>query len=378
MLRVLHLAHDHVSVRRVREQIAERPGEEHQWLMCGGQEDGQQVRVISPSDPVPDDIRLAQWDAVVVHRMRKPTPRWVLSIPDGPMFVWATWGDDYYRVFPALSRGVYLPKSRLLLGAIGKFSIALLGAVQAVRRALFPASWMMTPRDWELKAMARVEGIANWFESDFVALPHLPRQPEYLYPTWYNAVPAQVPDLMANDDPDGPILLGSSASTTGNQLDFLWDHAPAVKASGRTVRMVMAYGSGRYAKALQVLGKWKLGAQLEWLDHKLPLAEYIAYLAECPVVVHNQIRNQNTGNAVLSFLLGHRVLMRSETLMHEYFAQAGFRVGDASAEVLDLSPLPHEDRVYNRNLALKLFGHDAVMNRFDVFVAEVKNRHRGA
>ena len=142
--------------------------------------------------------------------------------------------------------------------------------------------------------------------------------------------------------------------------------------------MVMAYGSGRYAKALQVLGKWKLGAQLEWLDHKLPLAEYIAYLAECPVVVHNQIRNQNTGNAVLSFLLGHRVLMRSETLMHEYFTQAGFRVGDASAEVLDLSPLPHEDRVYNRNLALKLFGHDAVMNRFDVFVAEVKNRQRGA
>lgn len=374
MLRILHLAHDHVSVRRLRAQLSGREGEHHLWVMCSGKEGGEHVRVLSAASDLPDDVRLGPWDAVVVHRMRQPTPRWVLSIPEGPLFVWATWGDDYYRVFPALSRGIYLPKTRLLLGALGKFSVTLLGFAQTVRRLVLPKDWMVTPRDWELKAMGRMQGIANLFESNFVALPYLEHRPDHFYSSWYNAVPAEVPPLIASQDPQGPILLGSSATTSGNHLDFLWNHSRVIRDSGRTLRMILAYGSGRYARALRWLGGYRLGRQLEWLDERLPLPEYIQYLAECPVVVHNQVRNQNTGNAVLSFLLGHRVLMRSETYMHHYFSSMGFRIGDASAADPDLSPLGEEDRRVNRELAMRHFGHEAVVARFDAFIADVKKR----
>ena len=372
MLRFLHLAHDHVSVRRLRAQLANRTGEAHTWVLCGAGKGAEADWILDVRDDLPESIRTATWDAVVVHRMRQPTPRWVLSIPDGPLFVWATWGDDYYRVFPALSRGIYLPRTRLLLGAIGKVSVNVLGAIQTCRNAVLPRSWRLTPRDWELAAMNRMDGIANLFESDFVALPFLRDRPSLFYSSWYNAIPQVVPEMLASVDPEGPILLGSSATTSGNHLDFLWDHSAEVQPTGRQVRMVMAYGSRRYARAVQWLGRKRWGSQLEWLEDRLPLEEYIRYLAECPVVVHNQVRNQNTGNAVLSFLLGQRVLMRSETFLYRYFTGLGFEIGDASADSLDLSPLPEAQRIHNRSLALQWFGDEAVMQRFEAFVNDVK------
>ena len=61
-------------------------------------------------ESLPEEIRMAKWDAVVVHKMRHPTPKWLLTIPEGPFILWASWGEDYFRVFPALSKGIYLPK----------------------------------------------------------------------------------------------------------------------------------------------------------------------------------------------------------------------------------------------------------------------------
>lgn len=372
-LRVLHLAHDHVSVRRLRAQLQQRPGEDHQWAVVGAvekrsPEDGW---TLDRKEALPDEVVNGQWDAIVVHRMRYPTPRWLLSMPEGPMVVWATWGDDYYRVFPALSRGIYLPATRLLLGMIGKYSVSLLDGIQRLRNALLPRQWMVTPRDLELAAMRRVDGIANMFESEFIAIPYLPKKPGYCYSSWYNAVPEHIPHIEASRDAEGPILCGTSASTTGNHLDFLWRRRRLLRSSGRRVRMVLAYGSGRYAKALRLLGKVLLNGQLEGLRKRLSLDEYYRYLAECTVVVYNQIRIESTGNVVLSFLMGHRVLMRRESHLYKRYSSMGFVVGDASARELDLSPLGDEDRRHNRELVLRSFGDEAVNARFDVFMADL-------
>ena len=149
--------------------------------------------------------------------------------------------------------------------------------------------------------------------------------------------------------------------------------AVLLRSSGRRVRMVLAYGSGRYAKALRLLGKVLLNGQLEGLRKRLSLDEYYRYLAECTVVVYNQIRIESTGNVVLSFLMGHRVLMRRESHLYKRYSSMGFVVGDASARELDLSPLGDEDRRHNRELVLRSFGDEAVNARFDVFMADLLN-----
>ena len=89
------------------------------------------------------------------------------------------------------------------------------------------------------------------------------------------------------------------------------------------------------------------------------------------MVVHNQIRIQNTGNLVLSFLMGQRVLMRRDSHLFKLYVSMGFVVGDASAKTLDLSPLGDEDRRHNRELVLRSFGDDAVNERFDAFVSDL-------
>ena len=373
MLRILHLAHDHVSVKRLGKQLQQRQGEDHQWVFVGkgDQPHARDGWTLGPKENLPDEVINAQWDAIVVHRMRYPTPGWLLSMPEGPVVVWATWGDDYYRVFPALSKGIYLPATRLLMGLIGKYSVSLLGVLQRMRNVVFPRKWRVTPRDLELAAMGRVDGIANMFKSGFIAIPYLPKKPEYLYSSWYNAVPERIPEIEASRDMNGPILCGSSATTSGNQLDFLWSRRRLIRSSGRRVRLVLAYGSGRYAKALSFVGRALLGGLLEVQRKRVSLDEYYQYLSECPVVVHNQIRIQNTGNLVLSFLMGQRVLMRRDSHLFKLYDSMGFVVGDASAETLDLSPLGDEDRRHNRELVLRSFGDEAVNERFDAFVADL-------
>ena len=373
-LRILHLAHRHASVDRLRSQLVQRADEAHTWVFVGGdgKQDADGAWGLPRRANLPDEVRLTSWDAVVVHRMRYPTPPWLLSIPDGPFVVWASWGDDYFRVFPALSRGIHLPASRLLLGVLGKFSVPLLAALQSIRLVLFPRSWRLTPRDWELAAMARADGIVNLFGRGFIALPHLPKVPEFLYSSWYNAVPDPVPDVEASRDPNGPILLGCSASTTGNHLDFIWNHRDTLRHSGRTLRMVLSYGSGRYAKALRLIARRVLRGRMESLDTKVSLDDYDRYLAESPVVVHHHIRNQNTGNAVLSFLMGHRVLMRSESYTYAFFTELGFIVDDASGLPLELTPLDDASRAHNRALALHHFGNAAVIARYEEFTEDLR------
>lgn len=373
MLRLLHLAHRHASVDRLRQQLDAREGEAHTWVFVGRSgDDGPGAWSLDASESLPAEIVEAEWDAIVVHRMRSPTPGWLLSMPEGPFLVWASWGDDYFRVFPALSRGIHLPKSRLLLGSLGKFSVPLLALLQSVRGVLFPRDWIVTPRDRELRAMSKVDAIVNLFGGDFIAKPFLPRIPAHLYSSWYNAVPAPLPEVEASRDAEGPILLGSSASTTGNHLDFIWDHQPQLRDSGRKLRMVLAYGSRRYAWALRRLARWRLGHQVESMEERLSLEDYYRYLAESPVVVHHQIRNQNTGNAVLSFLMGHRVLMRPDSLVHSFFTDLGFIIGDATAVPLDLSPLDEPSRRHNRALALECFGDAAVLARYGRFIEDLR------
>ena len=373
MVRVLHLAHRHVSVSLLQTMLLARSNEAHVWVFVGrqtGQDDAGNWSVHS-KESLPEEIRMAKWDAVVVHKMRHPTPKWLLTIPEGPFILWASWGEDYFRVFPALSKGIYLPKSRLLLGVLCKYSVSILALIQFLRRTLLPASWNVTPRDSELQAMRKADAIANLFGEDFIAKPYLPQVPKHLYSSFYNAVPDLIPNVQASRDPQGPILLGSSASTSGNHLDFIWDHRTSLVQSGRKLQVVLAYGSKRYARAIRALASVALGDNVECLMQKLPLEEYYLFLAASPVVVHNQIRNQNTGNVVLSFLLGHRVLLRSDGLTHRFFSGLGFIIGDACSEELDFSPLDEAGRQHNRALALREFSGAKIMSRHDRFLQDV-------
>lgn len=372
MLKILHLAHRHVSVSRLKVQLEDGSSDAHTWVFVGTVTEEEQGNwSVKPSDDLPEQVRQQHWDAIVVHRMRQPTPKWVLSIPWGPFILWASWGDDYFRVFPRLSRGIYLPKSRLLLGALLKFSVPIISAIQSLRMLLLPGSWKVTPRDFELEAMGQVHAIANLFGESFIAKPHLPRIPEHLYSSWYNAIPKVIPGAEASRDPNGPVLLGSNASTTGNHLDFLVDHRRALRESGRGLRIVLAYGSKRYGRSIRLLAHHMFKGQVECLMQRLDLEEYYAFLAASPVVVHYHIRNQNTGNVVLSFLLGHRVLLRSDGWAHRYFADLGFIVSDACSVELDLSPLDEASRRHNRDLALAEFNDGVIMNRYRRFIEDV-------
>ena len=75
--------------------------------------------------------------------------------------------------------------------------------------------------------------------------------------------------------------------------------------------------------------------------------------------------------------MGQRVLLRSDSPLYRLYSEMGFVVGDAAANGLDLSPLNDADRRHNRELVLRLFGDEAVNERFDVFINDVRREATG-
>ena len=72
MLKILHLAHRHVSVSRLQVQLEDGSSDDHTWVFVGTVTAKDQGHwSVKPSDDLPEQIRRQHWDAIVVHGSRQ-------------------------------------------------------------------------------------------------------------------------------------------------------------------------------------------------------------------------------------------------------------------------------------------------------------------
>jgi hypothetical protein len=363
---IVHLTYDHQSTRFLCEIIGGLDGVENVWWIAPderiGELEGHYKGRLEETEALKKVLSKTA-DAVVIHRLKPSMSQWFRYIPDHVPVVWATWGDDYYRKIPALSRQLFLPLTKLSNALLLKYSVAL---------GLFMQRWSnFSAFD---AAVARVDAVSTLLRDDAPFLPHLKGPKMKVFPSWYNQIPEGLEDLWASKN--GKILVGTSASNTGNQVDLMWclyrsKLVPEVRLTGN-----LGYGSIRYKYWVQMLGKLLFGQRWTGQLTRIPIEQYLPWLRSHSVLMMYNVRTQGTGTVVLALWFGLRVCLRFDCPFAQFLVHQGFAVTLLSSQTLnqqDLLPLQDSKRLRNRHRVTEVFGSQGVQSSYLNFVEEVRN-----
>jgi hypothetical protein len=355
-MRVLHLAFDHASVRMLHDTLQRDTEHQHHWWIDPDYHIPHRPHPwVNPLYDKDVHAMLAEGvDVVFVHRLKGRMLQWIQRVPPDVPVVWASWGDDYYRYIPALNEALFLPRTRLLNAALGKFSVTWIRVKQAVqgRRAPF------------FQALERVDAATAFLEEEAPFLPYLDPAPR-IYRSLYNQLPGWLHPAMCTEK-SGQILLGTSGLNSGNHLDLMAAMRRARLPSGTRITGSLSYGCPRYRWAVDRLGRWMLPGWEAQFTHQ-GLGAYPDWLRTFSTLVVYNRSTQSTGALVLALWLGLRVWMREDAHFAGYFRSRGFVIGwlpdREIPEELGV-PLPAADRSHNRALVESLFHEDAIEAAF--------------
>jgi len=364
-LRIVHLAFDHASVRALHNLLEQDSGATHWWW-------------IEPTPSLRHDIfswrnalrtaevpaMLAEADAVVIHRLKGPNLRWLETMPKDVPVVWASWGDDYYRVLRSLNRSLFLPWTAALNALLGKMSITM----QRVGSAFGGAEKRFVSACKRVDALSTLMGEQAPFFGVFTD--PKPRT----YPSFYNPTPPES-DVQWCTDVPGRVLLGTNASNTSNHLDLMLRIKSANPPEGTRFGAGLSYGSARYAKSIDVLGSWLL-PQWKGQFELLPRQAYADWLCTHNVLVMNNVRTQGTGVLVMALWYGIRVVVRADAHLTPFLRQHGFAFDCLPSRGWDnalYAPLNTQDREHNRSLAKHLFGKEQRLQTMRSMLGDVRS-----
>ena len=97
------------------------------------------------------------------------------------------------------------------------------------------------------------------------------------------------------------ILLGNSASVTQNHIDFIIQNRITLLKQSNKVICPISYGSKRYAKTLELIGKQLLPNRIEFIKVYVDYEMFIENLRSCSYAVFNNQRAQAMGTVLLCF-----------------------------------------------------------------------------
>lgn len=364
-LRIVHLAFDHASVRALHALLQQDERASHWWwIESHSTLEGKAYEWHNDLRTAEVPATLAQADAVVIHRLKGANLDWIQCIPDNVPVVWASWGDDYYRVLRSLNRSLFLPWTAALNAALGKMSIT----TQRLGSAFGGAEKRFVEACQRVDAVSTLMGEnAPFFEVFSTPKPQT-------YPSFYNPTPPES-DVQWCTDVPGRVLLGTNASNTSNHLDLVLRLRRAHPPHHVRFRAGLSYGSARYAKAIDFLGSRLLPHWEGQFDH-LPRQAYRDWLCTHNVLVMNNVRTQGTGVLVMALWYGMRVVVRADAHLTPFLHEHGFAFDCLPSQGWDNAlyvPLNTQDRERNRRLAAHLFGKEQRLQTMRSLLEDVQS-----
>ena len=361
---IVHLAFDHASVRALNALLQSESQSEHWWWVNTSEtlKDGTFAwHNTLTSDEVSEKLSVA--DAVFIHRLKGENLKWLERIPPHLPVIWASWGDDYYRVLNALNRSLFLPRTAALNALLGKMSIT----AQRIGNVFGGAEKRF------VSACQRVDAVSTLMREEAPFFGVFATPIPQTYPSLYNPTPPESDLQWCTEDP-GRVLIGTNASNTSNHFDVIVQLRKAKPPAFARFGAGLSYGSPRYAKSIDFLGRALLSNWHAQFEH-LPRQAYSEWLRTHSVLVMNNIRTQGTGVVVMALWYGLRIVVRSDAHFTPFLEQQGFVFDCIPPQGWDNSlyhPLNEEDRFHNRNAAAKVFGKSQQLNSIHALVSDLK------
>lgn len=306
------------------------------------------------------------FDAVILHSW--PNWRYATTLKSFgiPIFLF-TWGHEIYGY---IRQKDYLAETRKAI----RRTTPLRAKVRSC------ASWvkkLILERGRALDAFLNVDYICPVIEDDYMLLKdkYRGRLNTKMLPFSYGiGVDALIARAFARKT--GSIFVGNSETWTNNHLDvFSW-----LKELGLTNKVIapLSYGNNPTVQKIVIkAGYANFGERFTPWTEFMALAEYWRQVSASSYMVMGHLRQQGVGNIVAGLAVGMKVFLYEANPVYRFLVRNGFAVYsiDATRTREDfLRPIEDEEVARNRELLMRIWGHDAILRKIDGILDAVRQR----
>lgn len=293
---------------------------------------------------------------VIIHDLTKRKIRFLNKLNKRQTWIWIMWGNDYYTLFPQLYKNKL--KKYTLLACLFTLKITpikntIKGNIQSFGKTKVQCEDQNLAARFDFYANNFL-GYADLFKAIKVAKDR--RLPSIYYSF----------DKSKSLNPEGRnILLGNSASVTQNHIDFLIQNRKTLLKQSNKVICPISYGSKRYAKTVELIGKMLLPNRIEFIKDYIDYEMFIENLRSCSYAVFNNQRAQAMGTVLLCFKMGMKVFLPKDSAMYSYFKSIGlefFPISNFTPEIQD--PLNEALILKNQSIVDDIFGTTSIQDNF--------------
>lgn len=302
---------------------------------------------------------LAASDIAIFHSVGGFAAQILGTLPSSTLRVWSGWGGDYYGSNAWPTSGQLGPQT----SRWERRRMTLPGRMLRMRRNLIGAR--------PFGPAARASDVFSAPIPDDLAV--FRRRFRGFRGQYSQLNYASVEDSFAaaSDVTGDDILLGNSASVTGNLFEAL-ELLAAKGTGGRRIVAPLSYGDAVYADAVSRRGAELFGSDFVGLRDFLPLGEYQRIVADCSIVVMGHQRQQGVGNVAMALWSGARVILDHRSPLATFLRREGATIGTLDQlDRVGLPSAPSDDaeRARNRTVLQRFWGRDTVIGNARALIA---------
>ncbi|MGE0090007.1 MAG: TDP-N-acetylfucosamine:lipid II N-acetylfucosaminyltransferase [Bacteroidales bacterium] len=308
---------------------------------------------------------------VILHCLNQNMIDIVNKATSDNMFVWIVWGAEVNSL-PLLSKNNYQPYTKRILKQINNPSLKsiLYQKFPKFHQLLYKIkNGQIHPTVQKIKAINRINYAGIFVKEDFDIFNSTYHfNLKWLWYCYYNiedTVGAELPNINQSNN----ILIGNSSNPTNNHIDaFHWlkEH----ELGNRKIFCPLSYGtdSTTYVENVIKEGTHLFGDNFVPLKDFLPLEKYNEILATCSLIIMNQTRQQAVGNIITSLWNGAKLFLNEENPVYKHLIKIGVKVYSIQNNLCIsnqtiLASLNEKDILDNRNVLMKYFSKNAVLDR---------------
>lgn len=355
----LHLIDDSTQVKHLIKRTNEMFPEEHLFYVLTKTGN---LNIVQPSGNVkpfiPDSKNISfllkdisNYKAVFIHNLDFVKSYIVLNAPRDVIFIWGIWGFDYYYVFPELSRGIFLPYTKIINTILFKYSILFKNLIYAIH----PVSRFVGIKSnnrLRAKAARRINFTFNNLGNFSEVYKVIKSDISTRFGGIYYSLEYISEGLNHSQNQLGENLyIGNSASNSSNHIDIFIQLKNKVPENKKLI-VPLSYGCSRYRETINFIGKIIFKKHFFSLNKFLALERYNEIVLSCNVMIFNHTRAQAFGNIIFGVWAGHKIFLRKMNPIFKYFKSIGIIVFSIEEELIgeNLNALEKETQMINRQI----------------------------
>lgn len=295
-----------------------------------------------------------KYDVVVIHGMNYTKAEVLLRLNNLPKIVWFMWGADAFCLGNFYNKFL-LPSTkqlRIKLAFKEKISFGLKTVIKTIKPTLIDRKEYYKKI---INAFSKIDLIVPVVPGDYeLLIKAYPLKATMHHLNYINPLFKQKNSIPSKQN---NILIGNSASFTSNHLDVI-KKMGEIELGQRKVIIPLNYGNKDYGDHIAAYANKKIPDNVECLRDILPFEEYQKKISTCGIVIMNHLRQQAMGNIVQGLMNGSHIYLNSKSTAYQYLKKENFIVSDIS-EISNLRNLVDQEKDYNREKCLKVFGKEA-------------------